>query len=54
MVFSSLSSKLVAMIFCGLASKPVAQIFWFGPQNQQLRFGDLRLKITVTVFWFVP
>jgi hypothetical protein len=54
MVFSSLSSKLVAMIFCGLASKPVARIFWFGPQNQQLRFGDLGLKITVTVSWFVP
>jgi hypothetical protein len=24
----------------------------FGPQNQQLRFGDFRLKITTTVSWF--
>jgi hypothetical protein len=26
----------------------------FGCQNRQLRFGDLGLKITVTIFWFVP
>jgi hypothetical protein len=26
----------------------------FGPQNRQLRFGDLGLKITATVSWFVP
>ncbi len=26
----------------------------FGPQNQQLRFGDLGLKITVMVSWFGP
>jgi hypothetical protein len=25
----------------------------FGPQNRQLRFGDLGHKITVTVSWFV-
>jgi hypothetical protein len=24
----------------------------FGPQNQQLRFGDFRLKITATISWF--
>jgi hypothetical protein len=24
------------------------------PQNRQLRFGDLDLKITVTVSWFGP
>jgi hypothetical protein len=24
------------------------------PQNRQVRFGDLRLKITTTVFWFGP
>jgi hypothetical protein len=24
----------------------------FRPQNQQLQFGDLDLKITVTVCWF--
>jgi hypothetical protein len=28
--------------------------FWFGPQNRQLCFGDLGLKITATVSWFVP
>jgi hypothetical protein len=26
----------------------------FRPQNRQLRFGDLCLKITATVSWFVP
>jgi hypothetical protein len=26
----------------------------FGPQNQQWQFGDLGLKITVTVSWFGP
>jgi hypothetical protein len=30
---------------------PVSQ---FGPQNRQLQFGDLGLKITETVSWFVP
>jgi hypothetical protein len=25
------------------------QIFWFGPQNRQLRFGDFGHKITATV-----
>jgi hypothetical protein len=53
-VFSSLVSKLVAMVSSGLASKPVAQISLFGPQNQQLRFGDLGIKITATVSWFEP
>jgi hypothetical protein len=28
------------------------RVFRFGPQNWQLRFGDLCLKITATVFWF--
>jgi hypothetical protein len=32
----------------------VAQVFRFEPQNRQLWFGDLGLKITVTVFWFMP
>jgi hypothetical protein len=36
----------------GLASKPLGQVSWFGPQNKQLRFGDLCLKITVTISWF--
>jgi hypothetical protein len=42
------------MVFSGLASKPVSQVSWFGPQNQQLRFGDLGLKITATVSYFRP
>jgi hypothetical protein len=49
-----LASKPVATIFSGLASKPVAHISQFGPQNRQLRFGDLGLKITATVSWFGP
>jgi hypothetical protein len=32
----------------------VAQVSQFGPQNRQLWFGDLGLKITATVSWFVP
>jgi hypothetical protein len=26
----------------------------FGPQNRRLQFGDLSLKITATVSWFMP
>jgi hypothetical protein len=44
----------VATVSPSLASKPVAQVSQFGPQNRQLRFGDLGLKITVTVSWFGP
>jgi hypothetical protein len=33
----------------GLASKPLGRVSQFGPQNWQLRFGDLSLKITATV-----
>jgi hypothetical protein len=41
--------------FLGWASKPRWwRIFWFGPQNRQLQFGDLGLKITVMVSWFGP
>jgi hypothetical protein len=48
-VLSSLASKLVVMISPGLASKPavgflVERVSQFGPQNQQLWFGDLGLK----------
>jgi hypothetical protein len=32
----------------------VAQVFRFGLQNWQLQFGDLGLKITVTISWFGP
>jgi hypothetical protein len=49
MVFSSLTLKPVTTIYLGLASKPVAQVFLFDPQNRQLRFGDLSLKITVMI-----
>jgi hypothetical protein len=28
-------------------------VFRFGPQNRQLRFGELGLKITAMVSWFV-
>jgi hypothetical protein len=50
----------------GLASKPLKQFFpvwhqnrwrrvsWFGPENRQLWFGDLGLKITAAVSWFEP
>jgi hypothetical protein len=30
------------------------RVSWFGAQNWYLRFGDLGLKITVTVSWFGP
>jgi hypothetical protein len=53
-VFFGLTSNPVVMVFSGLASKPVAQVSRFKLQNQQLRFGDLGIKITATVSWFVP
>jgi hypothetical protein len=53
-VFSGLASKPVAMVSPSLALKPVARVSCFGPQNRQLRFGNLGLKITVTVSWFEP
>jgi hypothetical protein len=48
------SLKTTRMVSPGLTSKPVAQVFQFGSQNGQLRFGDLGLKITATVSWFEP
>jgi hypothetical protein len=30
------------------------RVFRFGPQNRHLWFGDLGLKITVTISWFGP
>jgi hypothetical protein len=53
-VLSGLASKLVTTVSSGLTSKPVARVFQFEPQNRQLRFDDLGLKITVTVSWFGP
>jgi hypothetical protein len=54
MFFSGLTSKLVATVSPGLTSKSVARVSRFGPQNWQLQFGDLGLKITMTVSWFLP
>jgi hypothetical protein len=54
MVSGGLASKAAVMVSSGLASKPVVTVFQFGPQNRQLRFGDLGLKITATVSWFEP
>jgi hypothetical protein len=42
----------MATVSPGLASKPLARVSRFGPQNWQLWFGDLGLKITVIVSWF--
>jgi hypothetical protein len=47
-----LGSKPVAIVSPGLASKPVVCVSLFAPQNWQLRFGDLGLKITTMVSWF--
>jgi hypothetical protein len=41
----------------GFLVEPQNQGRWvsrFGPQNRQLRFSDLGLKITTTVSWFGP
>jgi hypothetical protein len=38
----------------GLASKSLGRVFRFGPQNLQLRFSDLGIKITATVSWLGP
>jgi hypothetical protein len=46
--------KTTRTVFSGLASNPVARVFRFGPQNRQLWFGELGLKITTMVSWFVP
>jgi hypothetical protein len=52
-VFFGLTLKLVATVSPGLASKPVARVFRFGPQNRQLWFGNLGLKINAMNSWFV-
>jgi hypothetical protein len=51
-VFSGLTSKPVVTVSPVLTSKPVARFSRFGPQNQQLRFGDMSFKITVMASWF--
>jgi hypothetical protein len=52
--FSQFGLKTGSYGSYGLASKPLARVSWFGPQNRQLRFGDLAHKITMTVSWFEP
>jgi hypothetical protein len=47
-----LASKPVVTVSLDLTSKSVARVSQFGHQNQQFRFGDLFLKITMTVSWF--
>jgi hypothetical protein len=44
---------MFSLVFSGLTSKPVAD-FLVEPQNQQLRFGDLGLKIIVMISCFEP
>jgi hypothetical protein len=44
--------KLVATVFSVLVLKPVARVFQFGSQNRQIQFGDLCIKIIMTVSWF--
>jgi hypothetical protein len=53
-VLSGLTSKPVATVSPSLSSKPVAQVSQFGPQNRQMWFGDLGLKITASGFSFEP
>jgi hypothetical protein len=54
-VFTGLASKPVATVFCSLASKLVAMVSpGLGLKTGSYRFGDLGLKITPTVSWFVP
>jgi hypothetical protein len=48
-VCQSFVLKTTRMVSIGLASKLVAWVSQFGPQNRQLWFGNLGLKITVTV-----
>jgi hypothetical protein len=64
-VSGGLTLKSAVTVSPGLASKSVVdflveqqnqggggRVSQFGPQNRQLRFGDLGLKITATVSWF--
>jgi hypothetical protein len=44
----------MATISLSLSLKPVAQGSQFGPQNWQLQFGDLGIKIPVMGSWFEP
>jgi hypothetical protein len=50
----SLTSKLMATISLYLASKLVVEDFPVWASKPVAQFGDLGLKITTMVFWFVP
>jgi hypothetical protein len=50
----SLASKAVAMVFLVEHQNQGRRVSQFGPQNRQLWFGDLGLKIITTVSWFGP
>jgi hypothetical protein len=52
--FLGLASKPRLTFVSGSASKLLGRIFRFVPQNQQLKFGDLSLKITTMISLFVP
>jgi hypothetical protein len=52
--FSTLASKLMAMVCRWFGLKTTVMVSWFGLQNLGWRFGNLGLKITTTVFWFGP
>jgi hypothetical protein len=45
--------KTNGMVSPDLTLKSVVTVFWFGPQNRQLRFGDLSHKINAIVSWFM-
>jgi hypothetical protein len=44
--------KTTRTVSPGLTPKLVVEGFQFDPQNRQLWFGDLELKITAMVSWF--
>jgi hypothetical protein len=52
MISSGSASKPVATVSFDLALKPVARVYQFEPQNGQLRFDDLGIKIITTISWF--
>jgi hypothetical protein len=52
--FPGLASKPVVTVCQWFGLKTTTTVFWFGPENQGRRFGDLDLKITTTVSWFRP
>jgi hypothetical protein len=52
MVYQWFGFKITGTVFSDLASKLMVTISLVCPQNWQLRFGDLCLKITATVSSF--